>query len=75
MNRAGALFVTPLQLQYDHETGCSIHDHIVRTELNRREDQNKARIGQKHSASLNIFIIKGINVITIQYKYIVFKVL
>ena len=41
----------------------SVHDHIVRTEYTRREDQNKARIGQKHSVSFNIVIIKGINVI------------
>ena len=41
-----------------------------RTEYTRREYQNKARIGQKHSVSFNIFIIKGINLITIvQYRY------
>ena len=50
-------------------------DHIVQTELNRREDRNKARIGQKYSVSFNIVIIKSINVITIQYGYIGFKVL
>ena len=37
-----------------------VHDHIVRTEYTRREVQNNARIGQKHSVSFNIFIIKGI---------------
>ena len=26
-----------------------VHDYIVRPEYTRREDQNKARIGQKHS--------------------------
>ena len=52
-----------------------VNDDIVRTEYTHREDQNKARIGQKHSVSFNIFIIKGINVITIQYRYIGFRVL